>query len=236
MNNKNTILVIILLVLVMVLSLVALSKTDEVKEEYHKVYSPINEVGDMNEYINNNYKAFNRIIINSYLNNNTLDDIEIFDDHNKILFAFENYIKNEDYKNKFLVIDKKSLDVSDKDPTDNNVLSYMYVTDFKPYYENLLKEEFDIKGKEVSKQDTEFDKLGLYVYYKNIDSKYNTESIVATKSGIDENYIITTEVSIKLNDKLKKVLNKEYIKANIKYTYLENDVIKIYSIKTKTSE
>ena len=236
MNNKNTILVIILLVLVMVLSLVALSKTDEVKEEYHKVYSPINEVGDMNEFINNNYKAFNRIIIDSYLNNNTLDDIEIFDDHNKILFAFENYIKNEDYKNKFLVIDKKSLDVSDKDPTDNSVLSYMYVTDFKPYYENLLKEEFDIKGKEVSKQDTEFDKLGLYVYYKNIDSKYNTESIVATKSGIDENYIITTEVNIKLNDKLKKVLNKEYIKANIKYTYLENDVIKIYSIKTKTSE
>lgn len=236
MNNRNTILTIIILVLVMVLSIVALSKDEVVKEEYHKVYNPINELGDLNKYINDNYKLFNRIIINSYLNNNTLDNIEIFDNKNKILFAFEHMFKYKDYDKDFLVLDSKNLETTDKAANDKDVISYMYVTDFKTYYEKLLHEELKLKDREVSSYNTEFDKINLYVYYKNINSKYSTDSIMANKNSIDNNYIITSEITIKLNDDLKKKLNKDIIKADIKYTYLENDEIYIYSIKTKTSE
>ena len=236
MNNRNTILTIIVLILIMVLSIVALSKDEVVKEEYHKVYNPINELGDLNKYINDNYKLFNRIIINSYLNNNTLDDIEIFDNKNKILFAFEHMFKYKDYDKDFLVLDSKKLETTDKSANDKDVISYMYVTDFKTYYEKLLHEELKLKDREVSSYNTEFDKINLYVYYKNINSKYSTDSIMANKNSIDNNYIITSEITIKLNDALKKKLNKDIIKADIKYTYLENDEIYIYSIKTKTSE
>ena len=236
MNNRNTILTIIVLILIMILSIVALSKDEVVKEEYHKVYNPINELGDLNKYINDNYKLFNRIIINSYLNNNTLDDIEIFDNKNKILFAFEHMFKYKDYDKDFLVLDSKKLETTDKSANDKDVISYMYVTDFKTYYEKLLHEELKLKDREVSSYNTEFDKINLYVYYKNINSKYSTDSIMANKNSIDNNYIITSEITIKLNDALKKKLNKDIIKADIKYTYLENDEIYIYSIKTKTSE
>ena len=235
MNTKNTILTIIILVLVMVLSLVALSKDEVVKEEYHKVYNPVNEVGDLNSYITDNYKLFNRIIINSYLNNNTLDNMEIFDNKNKILFAFEHMFKHKDNDKDFLVLDTKKLGHVDKDPTDKNVIAYMATDDFRPYYEKLLHEELNIKDREVSTYNTEFDNLNLYIYYKNIDSKYSVDSIVASNSKIDDDYNITTELTIKFNKELKNKLNKDSIKADIKYTYLENDELKIISIKTKTS-
>ena len=236
MNNRNTILTIIILVLVMVLSIVALSKDEVVKEEYHKIYNPINEVGDLNKYINDNYRLFNRIIINSYLNNNTLDNIEIFDNKNKILFAFEHMFKYKDYDKDFLVLDTKKFEHVDKEANAKDVIAYMATDDFRSYYEKLLHEELSIKDREVSSYNTEFDNINLYVYYKNLDSKYSTDSIMVNKSSIDDNFVITAEITIKLNDALKKKLNKDIIKADIKYTYLENDEIYIYSIKTKTSE
>ena len=236
MNNRNTILTIIILVLVMVLSIVALSKDEVVKEEYHKIYNPINEVGDLNKYINDNYRLFNRIFINSYLNNNTLDNIEIFDNKNKILFAFEHMFKYKDYDKDFLVLDTKKFEHVDKEANAKDVIAYMATDDFRSYYEKLLHEELSIKDREVSSYNTEFDNINLYVYYKNLDSKYSTDSIMVNKSSIDDNFVITAEITIKLNDALKKKLNKDIIKADIKYTYLENDEIYIYSIKTKTSE
>ena len=235
MNNKNTILSILVLIAVMVLSLVALSKEEVINEEYHRVYNAVNEIGDLNKYITTNNKALKRIIINSYLNNNSLDDIEIFDNRNKILYAFEQYINNDEDKSKFIVIDNKSFNLSKKDPLDDGVLSYMYAVDFSTYYNKTIHEKFNINDKEVSTYGTEFDKNDIYVYYKRINGKYGIESIIATNSRIDDNYIITTELLINFNNDLKKVLNKDSIKADIKYTYLENDELKILSIKTKTS-
>ena len=236
MNNRNTILTIIILFLVMVLSLIALSKDGEVKEEYHKEYNPINEIGDLNKYITDNYRLFNRIIINSYLNNDTLDNIEIYDNKNKILFAFEHMLKYKDYDKDFLVLDTKKLEHVDKEANDKDVIAYMATDDFRPYYEKVIHEEFDIKDKEVSSYNTEFDNINLYVYYKNINSKYNTDSIIASKNTIDDDYVITSEIIINFNNDLKKKLKKDSIRAEIKYTYLSDTEIKIFSIKTKTSE
>ena len=92
MNNKNGILTIIFLLLVMVFSLFMLSRPNEIKEEYHKEYNPVNELGDFNQYLYDNINEFNGIIINSYLENNTLDNIDLLNNKNKILFTFKHMI------------------------------------------------------------------------------------------------------------------------------------------------
>ena len=75
----------------------------------------------------------------------------------------------------------------------------------------------------------------MYLYYKNNDTPYKIDSIISTKNTIDDNYIITSEVVINLNKELSEKLKKDKVEAIIKYTYLENDVVKLISFKTKTS-
>ena len=233
MKNRNTILLIIVLLAVMVLSLVMLSIDNKDIEVYHKSYNPISELGDFNTYLTDNIIEFNSIIINTYLENNTFDNIELLNNKNKILFTFKNILKDENNYNKFLVLDNKTFNNSDKNPTNKDVLAYMYYSDFKTYYENLFNEELDIKDRDISKYNTDFDKTNLYVYYKNNNTKYKIKNILASNNTIDDDYIITADIKIELNDELKKKVNKDSIEATIKYTYLENDIVKLISFKIK---
>jgi len=235
MNNKNTFLLVILLICVMIASILALSKDESIESEYHRLYNPLNEVGDLNNYITSNYKSFNKIIVNSYLNNNTLDNIEIFDNKNKILFAFEHMFKYKDYDKEFISLDSKKYKPTNKAANEKDVISYMNSNDFKPYYEKIINEELDISSKENSIYNTEYDNNDNYIYYKNFNTNYSVDSIIVTNSTIDDNYIITCELNIIFNKQLKKAIKKDNIRANIKYTYLKDDVVKIISIKTKTS-
>lgn len=232
MNNRNNVLIIVLLILVMVLSLVMLSKPNDVKEVYHKKYIPNNEVGDFNEYLYDNISEFNAIIINSYLVNNTFDNVDLLTNQNKILFTFKHLIL-QDKKDKFLVLDNKTFNTIDKDPSNKDVLAYMYYSDFKSEYEKLFNEELNIKDRDISIYNTDFDKTNLYVYYKNNNTKYKISNIICNNNSIDDNYIITANIKIELNDELKKKIKKDSIEASIKYTYLENDVVKLISFNTK---
>jgi hypothetical protein len=235
MNNKNTILFIILLILVMFFSLYMLSIVDTKEEVYHKEYIPINEVGDFNKYLSDNLIEFNSIIINSYLENNTFDNIDLLNTKNKILFTFKHILKDENNYNKFLVLDNKKFENVDKAPTEKDVLSYMYFSDFKKEYESLFNEELNIKDRDVSKYNTDFDKTNLYIYYKNNNTKYKIANILCDNNTIDDNYIITASIKIELNDELKKKVKKDNIEAIIRYTYLKDDVVQLISFQTKAS-
>ena len=235
MKNRNTTLVIIILILVMILSLFMLSKDNVVNEVYHKKYVPINELGDFNIYLTDNIIEYNSIIVNTYLDNNTFDDIELFNNKNKVLFAFKHILKDTNNNDKFLVLDKKTLNTVDKEPTSKDVYSYITSNDFKPYYSQLFNEDLNLSDRDVSPSNNEFDKYNLYLYYKNNDTKYKIESIYSTNNTIDDDYVITADVTIGLNKEFSKKLNKDKLEATIKYTYLENDVVKLISFKIKTS-
>ena len=235
MNNKNGILTIIFLLLVMAFSLFMLSRPNEIKEEYHKEYNPVNELGDFNQYLYDNINEFNGIIINSYLENNTLDNIDLLNNKNKILFTFKHILKDENNYNKFLVLDNKKFENIDKDPTNKDVLAYMYLSDFKSEYEKLFNEELDIKDRDISIYNTDFDKTNLYVYYKNNNTKYKISDILCNKNTIDDNYVITANIKIEFNDELKKKIKKDYVEATMQYTYLANDVVQLISFQTKAS-
>lgn len=235
MNNRNSTLIIIILILLMVLSLFMLSRDNIDEEVYHKKYVPINELGDLNDYFVSNIIEFNGMIINSYLENDTLDNIDVLTNKNKIIFTFKNILKDENNYNKFLVLDKKTLNTSDKDPKSKDVYSYITTSDFKNYYTSLFNEDFNIDDRDKSPSNNEFDMYNMYLYYKNNDTPYKIDSIISTKNTIDDNYIITSEVVINLNKELSEKLKKDKVEAIIKYTYLENDVVKLISFKTKTS-
>ena len=235
MKNRNTLLGIILLILVMVFSLYMLSIEGTTEEEYHKQYNPIGEVGDFNKYLNDNIIEFNSIIINSYLENNTIDDIDLLTNKNKILFTFKHILKDENNYNKFLVLDTKKFDKVDKKPTEKDVLAYMYYSDFKSEYESLFNEELNIKDRDISTYNTDFDKTNLYVYYKNNNTKYKISSILSNNNTIDDNYIITANIKIEFNDEFKKKTKRDSVEAIIKYTYLKDDVVKLISFQTKAS-
>ena len=235
MKNRNTLLGIILLILVMVFSLYMLSIEGTTEEEYHKQYNPIGEVGDFNKYLNDNIIEFNSIIINSYLENNTIDDIDLLTNKNKILFTFKHILKDENNYNKFLVLDTKKFDKVDKKPTEKDVLAYMYYSDFKNEYESLFNEELNIKDRDISTYNTDFDKTNLYVYYKNNNTKYKISSILSNNNTIDDNYIITANIKIEFNDEFKKKTKRDSVEAIIKYTYLKDDVVKLISFQTKAS-
>ena len=235
MKNRNTLLGIILLILVMVFSLYMLSIEGTTEEVYHKQYNPIGEVGDFNKYLNDNIIEFNSIIINSYLENNTIDDIDLLTNKNKILFTFKHILKDENNYNKFLVLDTKKFDKVDKKPTEKDVLAYMYYSDFKNEYESLFNEELNIKDRDISTYNTDFDKTNLYVYYKNNNTKYKISSILSNNNTIDDNYIITANIKIEFNDEFKKKTKRDSVEAIIKYTYLKDDVVKLISFQTKAS-